>query len=148
MIDVGKNSNNVIVPYISYYNGTARLPAIAKPVVQENGTMDFAAQGTSADIFTGNWEISLVPTSQKVTSNYYDKINVGLWKKNGVIVNSNATGFIQKTSADNSSSNVKYNGETNKNSRGYIYGNGTANPIMGYAIQTMTGTSAETAQMR
>ncbi len=144
-LDVGKDSSGNVIPYISYFNGTARLPCVAKLVVPESGTMNYKAQGTGTDdgedMFTGNWEISLVPSSKKLTTNYYDKMNICLWKQNGTIVRGNDENFTvskTKTSADNLS------GTTNGN----IYGNGTANPILGYAIESNSGTCLETAQMK
>ncbi len=134
----------VVVPYIGYFNGTSRLPTVAKLVIPENGVMDYTARGTdSDDIFTGNWEISVVPSPETLTTNYYDKINIGLWKNSsGKIVKSNDTGFASATSKKTSTEN------TSGTDNGHIYGNGTANPILGYAIESTTGTCFETAQMK
>lgn len=136
---------SVVVPYITYYNGTARKPSLAKLVIPSNGTMNYKAQGTEDDIFTGNWEITLVPTDTKPTGMYYDKMNIGLWKNvDGKIVRSNDSIFTVsgegegKTFADNTSSTIS----------GSIYGNGTANPILGYAVESNSGTCLETAQMK
>ena len=137
---------SVMVPYISYFNGTSRLPTVAKLVIPESGVMNYKAQGTGTedgdDIFTGNWDVSIVPSPETLTAMYYDKINIGLWKQNGKIVNSNDSGFTgsakDKTSADN----------TSATDNGQIYGNGTANPILGYAIESTTGICLETAQMK
>ncbi|MBR7080463.1 MAG: hypothetical protein IKI40_08090, partial [Treponema sp.] len=147
-LDVGKDASGHVIPHISYFNGTARLPCVARLIVPENGVMNYKAQGTGTidgeDMFTGNWEISLVPSSMILTTNYYDKMNIGLWKQNGVIVSGNDSRFTVtggengKTSADNASGTVN----------GSIYGNGTANPILGYAVESSSGTNLETAQMR
>ena len=163
-LDVGleqvrNTSKYVAVPYITYYNGTARKPTVAKLVIPETLPEDYKsviykAQGTGTndgrDIFTGNWEISLVPTASTLTSQYYDKMNIGLWKvgntegetrQKGLIVASNDSKFTiskNKTSENNSSA-------TNQ---GNIYGNGTANPIVGYAVESTSGTFFETAQMK
>ncbi len=144
-LDVGKDASGNVIPYISYFNGTARLPCVARLVVPENGVMNYKAQGTNAeDMFTGNWEISLVPSSMILTTNYYDKMNIGLWKQEGVIVSGNDSRFTVtggesgKTSANN----------TSGTDNGSIYGNGTANPILGYAVESSSGTNLETAQMR
>ena len=84
---VGTTNEYVAVPYISYYNGTARVPTVAKLVIPENGVMDYKAQGTGTsdgvDIFSGKWEILLVPSPSTLTTNYYDKMNIGLWKWEG-----------------------------------------------------------------
>ena len=136
-----KDSDGNVIPYISYFNGTARLPCVAKLVVPSDGVMNYKAQGTEDDMFTGNWEISLVPSPMTLTTNYYDKMNVCLWKQNGKIVrgdNENFTISKSKTSANNTSSATS----------GNIYGNGTAYPILGYAVESISGTNLETAQMR
>ena len=79
-----------------------------------------------------------------MTSQYYDRMNIGLWKHEGKIVESTNDCFTitgqngKKTSVNN----VSYN------SGGNIYGNGTANPILGYAIESTSGTCLETAQMK
>ena len=69
-------------------------------------------------------------------------MNIGLWKWEGKVVNSNDSHFgtvlTAKTSADNTSSGTN----------GNIYGNGTANPILGYAVESTSGTYLETAQMK
>ncbi|MBO7638618.1 MAG: hypothetical protein J6S91_06535, partial [Treponema sp.] len=147
-LDVGKDASGNVIPYISYFNGTARLPSVARLLVPENGVVNYKAQGTGTidgeDMFTGNWEVSLVPSPMTLTTNYYDKVNIGLWKQNGSIVTAKDSRFTVtggeagKSSADNSS------GTTN----GSIYGNGTAYPIMGYAVESNSGTNLETAQMR
>ncbi|MBQ1832181.1 MAG: hypothetical protein II114_00190 [Treponema sp.] len=147
-LDVGKDAAGNVIPYISYFNGTARLPCVARLVVPENVAVDYRVQGTGTidgeDIFTGNWEISLVPSSMNLTTNYNDKMNIGLWKQDGVIVSGNDSRFTVtggesgKTSSDNSSGTVN----------GNIYGNGTANPIIGYAVESNSGTNLETAQLK
>ncbi len=161
-LDVGLvqvEDDYVAVPYITYYNGTARKPTVAKLVIPETLPEDYKsviykAQGTGTndgrDIFTGNWEISLVPTTSTLTSQYYDKMNIGLWKvgnadgetrQKGLIVASNDSKFTiskDKTSGSN----------TSTTNQGDIYGNGTANPILGYAVESISGTFFETAQMK
>ena len=150
---VGNTSKYVAVPYITYYNGTARKPTVARLVIPETvpenyKSVIYKVQGTGtddgSDIFTGNWEISLVPTGSNLTSQYYDRMNIGLWKNEGKIVESTnncftITGQNEKLTSANNVSN---------NSDGNIYGNGTANPILGYAIESTSGTCLETAQMR
>ena len=147
-LDTGKDAAGNVIPYISYFNGTARLPSVAKLVVPSCGSIDYTAQGTGTsdgeDLFTGNWEISLVPSPKTLTTNYYDKMNICLWKQGGTIVSSKDSRFTVtggasgKTSADNTSTTLN----------GNIYGNGTANPILGYAVESTSGTYLETAQMK
>lgn len=147
-LDVGKDSNGKVIPYISYFNGTARLPCVANLVVPAGSTPDYKAQGTGTDdgedMFTGNWEISLVPSPKTLTTNYYDKMNICLWKQGGSIVPGNDTRFTVTGGAAGKTSAANSSGTTSGN----IYGNGTANPILGYAIESTSGTCLETAQMQ
>ena len=141
-VTVNKTTSNVAVPYISYYMGTSKRPAVASLVVPENGTVDYTAAGTDKDsLFTGNWEVSLVPTPSTLNDWTVDKINIGLWKtKSGVITGCKDDTFTFKayTSSNNESTNKA----------GNCFGNGTANPIMGYSIKSNAGTCIETAQMK
>ncbi|WP_287046281.1 hypothetical protein [Treponema sp.] len=145
-IDVGRKLNAqgeyVVVPVISYYLNSAKLPAVASLVIPDNGTMDYTAQGTTVkDVFTGKWEVSPVPTPSTMSGGANDKVNVGLWKKTvgtvkGVIVKSSDMNSTTKGSNDS------------KTTSGNCYGNGTANPVLGYAIKTSSGTAIETAQLK
>ena len=145
-IDVGRKLNAqgkyVVVPYISYYLNSAKLPAVASLVIPDNGTMDYTAQGTTVkNVFTGKWEVSPVPTPSTMSGGANDKVNVGLWKKTvgtvkGVIVKSSDMNPTTKGSNDS------------KPTSGNCYGNGTANPVLGYAIKTSSGTAIETAQLK
>ena len=148
-IDVGRKqigTGYYVVPYISYYMSTSRLPAIAHLVIPESKIMNYKAQGTDdSDNFTGSWEVSLVPSPSSLSGGANDKINVGLWKKNvgsvkGVITACTDSVFSEhgNTSANNSA------GEQNGN----CFGNGTQNPVLGYAIKASSGTVIETAQIK
>ncbi len=129
----GSGTNAKAVPYISYYAGS--MPKIAYcPEGFNSATL--SAEGSSLDagaennLFTGKWECSYVPTSSKVPE---DRINVGLWKGNGgVIANSDSSTVSSYSTSDNT---------------GVCYGNGTANPAVGY-IRTYNASRSyvETAQ--
>lgn len=150
-IDVGLktvNNKTVSVPYISYYMGAAKLPVMATIVVPENGVVNYKAQGTGTndgdDIFTGNWNIAVVPSPNRLSGGVNDKMNVALWKSTaqgsvGQIVSNQDNSFSDKT---------KSNSNTSDTTSGNCYGNGTANAIIGYAIKSDTGTCLETAQMK
>ena len=130
----------------------AHLPVVAHPVIKS--TMNYAAQGidntSEYQIFTGDWEVSLVPSPKTITTNSYDKINLALWKRaaangtepKGMIVTSLDSGFTGPAAGHTSVDN------TSDEQCGHIYGNGPKNPIMGYAVETSVGTALETAQMR
>ena len=148
-IDAGRKQIGTdyrVVPYISYYMGTSRLPAIASLVIPADKNMNYKAQGTDTDDnFTGSWEVSLIPSPSRLSGGINDKINVGLWKKTvsstkGVITNSADGVFTAhgQTSANNSASAQN----------GNCYGNGTENPVLGYAVKASSGTCIETAQMK
>ena len=70
----------------------------------------------------------MIPTTSVINE---DRINVDFWRNtNGTIKNST------------------YTANTGDNETGYVYGNGTANPILGYAVTVVTDGFIETAQMK
>lgn len=157
-LDVGKVSNQGnVVPYIGYYATSSIRPKIAYYVDKENSTeteliLGFAsdaakvADGSIDDEFTGSWECSIVPTDSTVEmqSNQHNDIGIGLWKDGGVIVDSNSPKYTIGISATNNTMKG-YDSVSNGN----VYGNGTKNAVLGYAIKHGSiGDNIETAQMR
>ena len=157
-LDVGKVSNQGnVVPYIGYYATSSIRPKIAYYVDKENSTeteliLGFAsdaakvADGSIDDEFTGSWECSIVPTDSivEMQSNQHNDIGIGLWKDGGVIVDKNSTKYTTGTSATYNRMN-SYDSVSNGN----VYGNGTKNAVLGYAIKHGSiGDNIETAQMR
>jgi hypothetical protein len=123
-IDVAK-SGSTYVPYIGYYALSSAKPKLAYRV---SATV---ADGVTSDAFTGNWEVTLVPTSSK---NVQDTINVGVWKTSAGVIKNSVSG------TSDSSSSIYW---------GKCYGNATANPVLGYAIkESSTKGYIETAQMK
>lgn len=129
-IDVQKEGD-YYVPYISYYNPATQKTKLAYLLAGKSG-IDYSASGVkSDDTFTGNWEVSVIPTSSDIQE---DHTNIGLWKDSegkrrssvGVVVN---------------------NGQIN-NDYGQTSGNGTNNPVVGYATVIGIRGFIETAQMR
>ena len=157
-LDVGKVSNQGnVVPYIGYYATSSIRPKIAYYVDKENSTemeliLGFAsgaakvADGSIDDEFTGSWECSIVPTDSivEMQSNQHNDIGIGLWKDDGVIVDKNSPKYTTGISA--TSNTMKgYDSVSNGN----VYGNGTKNAVLGYAIKHGSiGDNIETAQMR
>ncbi|MBP5519354.1 MAG: hypothetical protein J6X84_02085 [Treponema sp.] len=139
-----------VVPYISYYLNSAKLPAIASLVIPKNGVMNYKAQGTDeSNNFTGNWEISLVPVQEKLTDSVVDKINIALWKKNVGTGNNAVNGVITGCTDDVFASKARTMADnTFVNNNGYCSGNGTENPVIGFAIITDSGTALEIAQKK
>ena len=147
-IDVGKKTignKTYEIPYISYYMSASKKPCIAyitENAISTDGSMNYAAAGTDdSDCFTGNWEVSVIPAQSQLSGGNSDKINVGLWKDtSGNIVSSSNDIFTAKDI-----SNEKNESKTDS---GNCYGNGTTNPIFGYAVKSTSGTCIETAQLK
>ena len=122
------------VPYISYWG--SGMPKIA---------YKYAASGDGAvdDMFTGNWEVSYIPTTSTISDldekrlrKLDNRINVALWKY-----------------ADDGSLTTIQNSVTGTSSAasdsGTCWGNGTSNPVVGYSIaKDSTDDRIETAQMQ
>ena len=144
-IDVGINGEGKIVPYISYYATSIIRPKLAYYVGGFSAT-DTIEAGAAKDLHTGKWECANVPTESNVEmqSLQHNDINVGLWKDAGVIVDSTSDKYTTGVSSTTNQPNA-YNSVSN----GQIYGNGTANPVLGYAIKINSKSGAiETAQMK
>lgn len=130
-IDVAKNSAGNWVPYIGYqlssYLGT---PLGAKVAYRT----DFTALGDGAtkDMYTGKWECSIVPT-QSIPND--DQINIGVYR--------NGDGYAQAftsnsywSSGDTAPGQTMTNSILNVGNPTILHGNNTANPIIGYGIDT------------
>lgn len=125
-IDVGReDESSPWIPVITYKSNEGTKTKIAYPVVFENGKPKDGA--TSGGFFTGNWSVSMLPTENKSTN---DQISVGLNKdwSNGVIHE------FSKGSDDTNSYTPK--GPYAICSSGILYGNGTKNPVVGYAVSS------------
>ena len=136
-IDVALDVSEKAIPRIGYYATSCIRPKIAYLV----DTTSTAPAGSEDEVFTGKWECAVVPTASNVNmqSNQYNKINVGVWKENGVVTSSK-TGTSSYTNTPNSYNSTSY---------GYVWGNGTSNPVLGYTIKVSSSSDAiETAQMR
>ncbi len=130
-IDVGVDGSGVIVPHISYYG-----EAMPKMAYLPGGVETLAAGADENELFTGVWECGYVPTSSDVPE---DKINVCLWKNNGVITDSK----VGNPSAVGTSS-LNPSGNT-----GTCYGNGSSNPVVGYVRKQNSAVYwVETAQKK
>lgn len=136
-LDIAK-VNNVWTPYIGYYATTCVKPKLAYKVSSAT-----AASGTINDSFTGNWECAVVPTSYVIPlgSQGNNRMNVGVWKNSSTWAIKNST----TGTASHNHSGTGYSATCNDT----VYGNGTQNPVMGYAIKINgSSTYIETAQMK
>lgn len=126
-IDVQKEGK-YYVPYISYYNPATQKTKLAYLLAGEN----YSAQGVNDDdTFTGNWEVSVIPTSSDIQE---DHTNIGLWKDTSGLRRDSVGGTVN-------------NGQIGDN-EGQTSGNGTNNPVVGYATVIGIRGFIETAQMR
>lgn len=133
-IDVQKE-DKYYVPYISYYNPATQKTKLAYLLTyldKEEKKINYSAPGVNPDdTFTGNWEVSVIPTSSDIQE---DHTNIGLWK--------NSDGERR------SSVGVVVNNGQIYNDYGQTSGNGTNNPVVGYATVIGIRGFIETAQMR
>lgn len=137
-IDVALDSSENAIPRIGYYATSCVRPKLAYRV----DTTSDAPTGCSDDAFTGAWECTVVPTSSSVStqSNQYNKMNVGVWKDSSGVVTTSKSGTSSYTNDASSYNSTSY---------GFVWGNGTSNAVMGYAIKASSSSDAiETAQMK
>jgi hypothetical protein len=122
--------NGKVIPYITYYNGAIVKPKMAYLVPIT--TMDYTLQGSDpvTETYTGNWEITVIPTQAEEVQDDY--INIGLWKTKAGVQRTVVRTLPGTLGAD----------------QGTSYGNGTANPVVGYAIVDGTQGYIETAQKK
>lgn len=133
-IDVAKDSEGNWVPYIGYqmnaYLGTPLASKVAYRTDFKSSTVP--AGSDDRDYYTGAWEISIVPTSNIPKD---DQINVGVYRNE----NGYAQAFTSNTNwktGDTSPGAAITNSTLNVCNATILHGNNTANPILGYGIDT------------
>ena len=147
-LDVAVNSKGNSIPYIGYYTSAIKFPKYAylvDPTV-EDSTATFTQVADGADSneqFTGAWEVAVVPSPSRMTTNREDKVNIGVWKNSGDLTDSKVGGAVQ-----NSSHSAIGSSGYSATNWSKTFGNGTSNGILGYQITTSSGSCLETAQMR
>lgn len=140
-IDVVKDNSGNQVPYISYQLIGGVATYNAKVAYRTDFDSDNFAGADATDFYTGKWEISLVPTTSLLKD---DTVNIGLWR--------DADGTAKQFTSNanwKSADILKYGGsagsssfETVSNdimavgSPSIVYGNNTANPIIGYGVES------------
>lgn len=156
-LDTIVSENGHVVPYISYYMQSMAKTKVAY-LVDSASSVDYDAEGASYDgLFTGNWEVSLVPTSSKICQ---DNTNIGFYKyKAGAKIdgtnNTVTASDIGKARIIDSGTNIMglNTGDQILTTQtiayyGRTFGNGTKNPVVAYAIKSGTLGAIETAQMK
>lgn len=140
-IDVVKNDSGKQVPYISYQLIGGVATYNAKVAYRTDFTQDNFAGADEKDFYTGKWEISIVPTSSLLKD---DTINIGLWRDSDGTAKAFTSNENWKSAdilkyggtAGSSSFDSVYNGTMNVGSPSIVYGNNTANPIVGYGVES------------
>lgn len=128
-LDVAKDGENW-VPYISYYNASSQAAKIAYPVKWSNNKPTLegveTVNGKSNDLYSQNWEISVIPKLNK--SPKEDTICVGVHKdwSTGDLGSIISTASLQTLSSETS---------VDANPASRTGGNGTSNPALAFTIQ-------------
>jgi hypothetical protein len=133
-VNASVNSKTVAIPYISYYMPTTQKTKMAYLVKPQEGDINYKLNGAVNDAFTGNWEVTLIPTTNRVQD---DRVNIGLWKLgDGYSTTNGLSGGTIGTWT------------TPGTATGTCYGNGTQYPVVGYAIKNGTAGAIEIAQKK
>ncbi|MGN0738306.1 hypothetical protein [Treponema porcinum] len=127
MIDVARDSaSSEFIPYISFRcesnSDTTASVKIAYPV-KWSGDGNVLAGADEYDRYTGNWEVSVIPTDNTPLTDY---TNIGLNKNWSTGVRS---AFSKGTDVSKSWSASFAVGDSTT-----VYGNGTNNPVLSYAV--------------
>lgn len=133
-IDLAKNASGKWVPYIGYQmNAYLGTPLAAKIAYLPDGISGTIPAGVDdKDCYTGDWEVSIVPTSNIPND---DLINVGVWRDS----NGKAKAFTSDSdwsSRDVAPGQVVSNNTLKVGNATIVHGNNTSNPIIGYGIDT------------
>lgn len=133
-IDLAKNSNGKWIPYIGYQmNAYLGTPLAAKIAYLPNGVDGIVPAGVdNKDCYTGDWEISIIPTNNIPND---DLINVGIWRDSTGKAK-NFTSNSDWTQGDIAPGSIVSNDVLNVGNATIVHGNNTANPIIGYGIDT------------
>lgn len=133
MITVGRESiSKPWIPYISYKSNYASHTKIAYPVFASDAsssTLPSAGIVDGTEKYTGAWNVSLVPDTNLSID---DTVSVGVnkdWASNSGVMYDFPTGTTQ------TASDIGVYALCNAT---IVYGNGTKNPVMGYAIEDGT----------
>ena len=138
------------MPYITYQMIGGVYTYNAKIAYRTNFGSAVPAGADSKDMFTGDWEVSVIPTQSTSLLND-DTINVGVWRDssgNAKAFTSNAywkandkwfegtNSATLGTVGGEDAANGVSNGTMDVGNPSLIYGNNTANPIVGYGVES------------
>jgi len=136
------------IPQIGYYSMSSNRPKYAR-WNPKAGSLKTAASIDGCDdndSYTGNWEVTNIPTASKVRKNDSESgvtqnVGVGVWKDANGKIKASQTG----TSYSRGGANGDGSGAKVVN-RGNVYGNGTKNAVLSYTQNTSGDAYIETAQ--
>ena len=148
-LDVALDANENPVPQIGYYSMASVRPKYARWNPNATGSIKTLTNidGCDAnDSYTGNWEVTNIPTisgarTTDTEAGVKQNINVGVWK--------DAEGKIKSSTSNTSFCIGSATGGTSglqANNYGDVYGNGTANAVLGYTYGSNSAAFIETAQ--
>lgn len=143
-IDTALNSNNKVVPYISYFaEGLSSLPKLAylpDGITTTSATTIAASIKNGADastnLFTGDWEVSMIPTSSKLQNGAGYNVSIGVFKDK-------TTGKVGQAFKPAKTTDVVTDQDTRKR-----YANGTTELVLGYGIKNNGVGYIETAMRK
>ena len=143
-IDAALNADNKVVPYISYFaEGLSSLPKLAYlPDGITTTSADTIAASikdgaeASTNLFTRDWEVSMIPTSSKLQSGAGYNVSIGVFKDK-------ATGKVGQAFKPAKTTDVVTDQNTRKR-----YANGTTELVLGYGIKNNGVGYVETAMRK
>lgn len=147
-LDAALDANNNPAPQIGFYSMASNRPKYARWNAAK-GSLASAKSvdgADSNDSYTGNWEVSNIPTVSNVrksntASKVKQNVNVGVWKDGDGKVTTSKTGNSYCIgSATGGTSGLA------ANNKGDVYGNGTKNAVLSYTYGTDSSAFIETAQ--
>ena len=147
-LDVAIDEKGNSIPYIGYFTAAIKAPKYAY-LVDTTHANKVPAGVDDYERFTGAWDVTVVPTPSRLTTNREDKINIGVFKKDGVLTWSTTDGNVPAIGNIGKSYSYSTTGDyTSSEEESKCYGNGSKNAVFAYQISGSTGSCIETAQMR
>ena len=147
-LDAALDANNNPAPQIGFFSMASNRPKYARWNAAKGSlkSAESIAGTDSSDSYTGNWEVSNIPTVSNVrksntASKVKQNVNVGVWKDSDGKVTTSQTGqsYCLGSATGGTSG-------TAANNNGDVYGNGTANAVLSYTYGTDSAAFIETAQ--
>ncbi len=136
-LDVALDASKNVVPYIGYYSPSAQTAKVAYPVsfTVADGYGRPTKAGALNDRYTGNWEVSHVPTIAMTPKD--DTVCVGVHKKwTGTVADGKGIiAAIEKSAGTVTTSTGETDTGEDNNVPTRVGGNGTTNPAISFTIQ-------------